>query len=261
MLPTDPTDEQRIGAALLRGGPDAMLTGLWAARRHGLRMMPEPNDVHILVPDRREITSAGFALVERSTRLPYPVMLGGVPAAPAYRAVLDAVRRMRNFESVQALLAEAVQRKRCSLIQLDRELSRGSQRGSAIPRRALATLLGGAESVAEADAWELWKSTGLPDAEWNVTVFDEQGGYVAKPDAWCDDIAFAWEIDSRAWHEEWDGYANTLARNARYAAAGIVVLQTLPMRLRTEPDRVAAELRAAYAAARSRPRPPVQRRP
>lgn len=259
--PTEPSAEQQLRAALLRGGASAMITGIWALRRHGLRQIPEPDDVHILIPDEREITSSGFVLVERTTRLPDPLERDGVPIAPIHRAVLDASRRIRNFDTVQAMLAESVQRKRCPPDRLDKELRLGSQRGSAIPRRALQAILHGAESVAEADAWEIWKLAGLPPAEWNVRVFDEHGTFVAKPDAWCDEVAFAWEIDSRKWHSEGNDYSNTLDRNARYAAAGIAVLQTLPIRLRTEPDRVIAELRAAYAAAQRRPCPPLTRRP
>ncbi|HKN54780.1 MAG TPA: hypothetical protein VJX66_19930, partial [Amycolatopsis sp.] len=60
--------------------------------------------------------------------------------------------------------------------------------------------------------------------------------------------------DSRGCHSAYHDYAETLARNARYVAAGIIVLSTLPSRLRTEPDRVLAELRAAYETARRRPR-------
>src|SRR6185369_3721212 len=92
--PTEPTDEQRLRAALIRGGDSALLTGLWALRRHGLRQIPEPDDVHILVPDAREITSSGFVLVERTTRLPGSVTRGGLPLAPVYRAALDAARRI-----------------------------------------------------------------------------------------------------------------------------------------------------------------------
>ncbi len=217
--------------------------------------------MHILVPDEREITSSGFVVVERTTRLPDPIMRDGVPVAPVYRAALDAARRIRDFDIVQALLAEAVQRRRCTPDQLDKELRRGSQRGSALVRRALQAILGGAESVAEAEAWDIWKLAGLPPAEWNVRVFDEHGEFIAKPDAWCEDIAFAWEIDSRKWHSEGTGYSDTLARNARYTAAGIMFLQTLPTHLRTEPDRVIADLRSAYAAAQRRPRPPVTYRP
>ncbi|MEU4252139.1 hypothetical protein AB0F15_32435 [Amycolatopsis sp. NPDC026612] len=259
--PAEPTAEQRLRAGLLRGGPGAMITGLWALKRHGLHQLPEPGDVHLLIPHEREVTSAGFALVERTTRLPAAWTKEGLPVAPAARAVLDGARRIRDFDVVQAMLAEAVQRRRCTAEQLDRELRRGSQRGSAIPRRALQALLKGAESVAEADAWEVWKLSGLSAADWNVPVFDRHGSFIAKPDAWCEDVAFAWEIDSRAYHESGDFYAATLARNARYSAAGVVCLQTLPSRLRTEPDKVIIELRDAYATACARPRPPVTCRP
>ena len=255
--PTEPDGEQRLRAALLRGGDKAMITGLWALRRYGLGQFPEPDDVHLLVPHDREVTSAGFALIERTTRLPHVVMRDGLPVAPVHRAVLDGARRIRDFDVVQAMLAEAVQRRRCTPEQLDRELSRGSQRGSAIPRRALQALLGGAESVAEADAVAVWKRSGLPPAPWNVRVFDGHGAFIAKPDAWCEDVAFAWEIDSRAYHSEGDHFAATLARNARYTAAGIVFIQTLPTRLRTEPQKVIAELRDGYMAAKARPRPSV----
>jgi hypothetical protein len=258
--PTDPTDEQRVQAALLRGGAGAMVTGLWAARRNGLRGIPEPGDVHILVPGEREVSSAGFVLVERTIRLPDPVVRQGVPLAPVFRAVLDATRRLRDFDVIQTMLAEAIQRNRCTPEELQDELRDGSQRGSALPRRALAALLEGAESVAEGDAWRLWKRAGLPECERNVHLYDADGAYVAKPDVWCDDVGFAWEIDSREVHSEWDDFANTLARNARYVAAGVVVLQTLPARLRTDANAVIKELRAAYLTARRRPRPAVSRR-
>nr|WP_211323245.1 hypothetical protein [Amycolatopsis palatopharyngis] len=253
-----PSDRQRIDAALLRGGSDAMVTGLWAARSYGLRRTPEPAEVHLLVPAEREVTSVGFALVERTIRLPPPVQLHGIPIAPAERAVLDAARRMRDFDDIRAMLAEAVQRGRCRPEVLARELQLGSQRGSALPRRAIIELLAGARSVAEGDALHIWKRAGLPEAEWNKPVYDEYGVYVGTPDAWLDSVAFAWEIDSREFHFEIAGYARTLARNARYSAAGVVVLQTLPIRLRTEPDAVINELRAAYAAAQRRPRPPLR---
>jgi hypothetical protein len=256
--PAGPNDRQRIDAALLRGGAGSMVTGLWAARSHGLRRTPDPAEVHLLVPAEREVTSAGFALVERTTRLPQPLHRKGIPVAPIERAVLDAARRMRNFDSIRAMLAEAVQRGRCRPEMLGRELELGSQRGSALPRRALLELLAGVRSAAEGDAYQLWKRAGLPDADWNVAVYDEYGVYVGTPDAWLDSVAFGWEIDSKEFHFELEGYSRTLARNARYTAAGIVILQTLPARLQTEPDAVIRELRAAYEAAQRRPRPPVR---
>lgn len=253
-----PTPDQCIEAALLHGGPDAMITGLWAAHRYGLRKAPTPAEVHILVPAAREVASAGFVLVERTTRLPSSVRRDGTPLAPLHRAVLDGARRLRDFDAVRAMLAEPVQRRMCTPQVLADELERGSQRGSALPRRALAEIGEGAHSVAEADSLWLWKRAGLPPCARNVKVFDAHGRYVGTPDAWCDQVALAWEIDSRDYHQDPAGYARTLERNARYAAAGVVVLQTLPSRLRSQPKAVIEELRAAFAAARDRPRPNVR---
>ena len=116
----------------------------------------------------------------------------------------------------------------------------------------------GLRSVAESHGLAVWRKSGLPEARWNVPVHDAKGAFVAMPDAWCDDVALAWEIDSYDWHFDAKGYARTVARNTRYASAGIAVVQTLPSRLRDDPAGVIAELRAAYEAAKSRPRPPVR---
>lgn len=254
----EPTDRQRIEAALLRGGPHARVTGLWAARLHGLQRHPRPTTVHLLVPAKRELTSCGFVIVERTTRLPRAVLRDGIPVAAAHRAVLDAARRMRDFDAIRAMLADAVQRGRCTPQALADELAEGSQRGSALPRRALTELLGGAHSVPEGDVYWLWQRAGLPPACRNVPIYDAQGRYIGTPDVWSDDVALAGEVDSKEAHFGVDGYARTLARNNRYAAAGVVVVQLLPSRIRNEPEAVIGDLQRAYAAAARRPRPAVQ---
>jgi len=256
--PVEPGAEEMLAAALLRGGKGALVTGLWAARRHGLTRTPEPELVHLLVPADCHVTSSGFVLVERTTRMPGGRTLDGKDVAPVHRAVLDAARRMRDFDAIRAMLAEAIQRGMCTPQMLRTELARGSQRGTALPRRALAELLGRAQSVAEGDGFWLWRSAGLPEGTRNVRVVDADGKYVGTPDMWVDDQAMAWEVDSRECHFDVDGYAATLDRNNRYTAAGIVFVQTRPSRIRKEPDVVIAELRAAYAAACRRPRPPVR---
>jgi hypothetical protein len=118
-------------------------------------------------------------------------------------------------------------------------------------------LMPGAHSLAEISADYVWSRSGLPTPVWNKGLVDVTGKYIAKPDAWFDDVGLAWEIDSLAFHTGYQGFANTLARNSRYAAAGVLVLQTLPARLKAEPDKVIEELKAAYRAASQRPRPPV----
>ncbi|WP_326958533.1 hypothetical protein [Amycolatopsis sp. NBC_01286] len=251
------TDEHRIRAALLHGREGALLTGIHAMLRHGLRSAPEPTDVHVLVPADRRVGSMAFVHVERTTRLPPARVLREVPTVPTHRAVIDAARRMRNHDAVVAMMAEAIQRRRCTPEALARELADGKRAGRVLPARALAPLLGGARSVAEVDAWRLLGRSKLPECRWNIKLFTADGRYIATPDAWWDEVGLAWEIDSRRHHSGPGEHAGTLARNTRYLRAGVVVLQTLPARLRSEPQKVLAELRAAYGIARGRPRPDV----
>lgn len=252
-----PTTYQRVVAALLHGGPSAVVTGTEAARRHGLRHVPDDEAVHLLLPHKSRVRSSGFALVERTIHMPHRVMRDDIPLAPVDRAVLDAVRRWRATDPVRALLTEAVQRGKCRPPDLVAELDSGSRRGTALPRRVLEEVCAGARSVAEAHAMPVWHRADLPKATWNQPVHGADGQFIAVPDAWCDEVALAWEIDSFEWHSDAKGYARTVARNTRYTAAGIVVVQTLPSRLRDDPAGVISDLRAAYTTAAARPRPPV----
>ncbi|MGH4021992.1 MAG: hypothetical protein ACRDT0_22695 [Pseudonocardiaceae bacterium] len=249
------TDQQRQRGALLFAGGDAVLTGHVAARLHGLREVPASASVPVLIPHSRHRRSAGFVLIERTTRIPSLTLRSGMPCAPVVRAVLDAARRIRDSRTVQAVLAEAVQRRYCTPRQLRAELDAGSQRGSALVRCALPDIVDGARSVAEADALGLWRRAGLPEAEWNVELMTSSGTVIGTPDAWDPRVAFAWEIDSLEYHLNPPDYARTLDRNARYTAHGIAFLQTIPSRLVRDSDAVIAELLAAYAAAAQRPAP------
>ncbi|WP_410648503.1 hypothetical protein [Amycolatopsis sp. cmx-4-54] len=184
-------------------------------------------------------------------------VIEGVPLAAPARAVLDGVRRIRDLEPVRALLIEAIETGLCTVDELSAELESGSRRGTALPRAVLRELAADVKSVPEAEALAIWEKAGLPSAERNVKIYDAFGNYIGKPDSWCDELGMAWEVDSYAFHFGRDAYRKTLHRNNRYAAAGIVVVQTLPSRIRDEPEKVMAELRAAAQAAAQRPRPDV----
>lgn len=249
------TDEQRLRAAVLYAGPDARVTGLAAAFCHGLRRVPDTGSVHVLVPDGRHPRNTGFVVIERTTRLPRPVLCDGVPCVPVARAVLDGARRLRDIDQIRALLAEAVQRGHCAPEQLATELDAGGQHGSARPRQVLGEVVDGVRSVAESHARRLARRSGLPAPCGNVEVRDGAGRLIATPDAWWPDVGLAWEIDSLDYHFAPADYRRTVGRNARYSAHGVPFLQTVPSRLTTEPGKVLDELRSAYAAAAARPRP------
>lgn len=252
-----PSQRQRVRAALLHCGKGSMVTGIAACHLQGVRA-PNAPWVHVAIPAGRQIRAAEFAVVERTTRLPVPVLVQGLPCAPAPRAVLDAARRMHTFDAVRTLLADAVQQRHCTVAALRDELDRGTRRGSALPRMVLAEVADGVRSVAEADARVLWCKTKLPPLMWNATVTDEHGHFLAVPDGWADDVAMAWEIDSYAFHLSPTAYRKTLERHARMTSSGIVVVHTLPTRLRKDARAVLSELHGAYRVAAQRPRPPLR---
>jgi hypothetical protein len=252
-----PTRRQLVEAALLYAGPEAVVTGLEACRRHGLRDVTDDHQVHLLVPHEHRAISSNYVVVERTRRMPDRVVRDGVVLASLARSVLDACRRFRSHDPARALITEAVQRHRLAPGSLVHELEVGSKRGTAVPRAVLKDVLTGARSVAEIDALHVWRQTGLPQPIWNATLQNYNGEYVAVPDAWFD-VGLAWEIDSYEFHFRREDYARTVDRNAKYAAAGVLVLQTLPNRLRADPKSVVAELIAAHRAAESRPPPAVR---
>ncbi|MDV6012031.1 hypothetical protein F8178_05990 [Haloechinothrix sp. LS1_15] len=252
-----PTRAQAIDGALRYAGEGAVVTGLAAAGLYGLTKFTTGGQVHLLIPQDRKRVSAGYALVERTTRTPATILRQGFPVAEPTRAVLDAVRRMRDRAAVEALLAESVQRRWTTPHRLRRELEDGSDRGSALPRAVLSAIESGARSTAEARGVQLAKRSGLPPMRWNVRLRTRDGLALPTPDGWIDDVCLAWEIDSFEYHLAPSDYARTLRRHAAMTSHGIIVVHTLPSRLTSEPEAVIAELRAAYEQAARRPRPDI----
>jgi hypothetical protein len=254
-----PSPRQRVAAALIYGGPRAVLTGLEACRRHGVRRGPDPcGVVHLLVPIERQLKPWGFVLVERTTRMPAPMVKGGVPLAPAARSCLDAVRRLHSTAETTEVLADVVQRGLCTPAQLATELRLGSQRGSATPRRVLADIADGVRSAAERDAKRLFARSGLPEPWRNAKFYDAEGRLLGISDVWFDEVALTWEINSYAWHLSPAAYAREIKRTATMAGAGVWVVPVLPTALRDDPEDSLADLCNGYRAAAERPRPPVR---
>jgi hypothetical protein len=261
-----PTREQSVLAAVLLGGPAAMVTGVEACRRHGLRRGPARlgseretvDEVHLLVPAGRQLRSVGYVHVERTTSLPDPVLRSGVPLAPLARACVDGARRLRREGEIAELLSDAVQNHGCAVSELNWELETGSRRHTAIPRRVLRSVAEGARSAAEVDAQRLWRSTGLPEAMWNVPIYSEHGLFLGVADCWVDDVAMVWETESTEWHLSPQDHDRTVERAARFTAAGVVYTASKPKKIRTQRAEVIRTLRATYAQATARPRPPVR---
>jgi hypothetical protein len=255
-----PDDDAREIAALLYAGPCGVLTGMAALRRHGLSACrpgggarDQRDPVDVLVPLRNQHADAAFVRLHRTGRIPRGFCVAGEARfAFAPRAVADAVRPLSDLNDVRAIVAEAVQRGRCSISQLAEELANGPIRGSALLRQALAEVAEGVRSAAEADLRALIVKARLPKPMFNPRLI-VGGEFLAKPDCWWPESGVAGEADSQAWHFSPQDWEETMARHARMSAHGIIVLHFAPRQIRHQRDQVADMIRRALAAGRELP--------
>jgi hypothetical protein len=242
-----PTVTQWEIAAVLYAGPCGVITGIPALRRHGMRV-PESMSIAVLVPPQRARLSQGFVQIRPTTRMPELVCYRApVQYALPERAVADAAREMGSFREVRGLVADAVQRGLCRVDGLVAELEHGPRRGSAWLRRALAEVADGIRSGAEGDFRDLIRKARLPIPVFNATLYAGRE-FLAVADAWWPEAGVAGEVESREWHLSPEDWEYTLTRSARLTSYGIKVLHFTPGQIRSEPARVAADIRNALAA-------------
>jgi very-short-patch-repair endonuclease len=252
--------EQREMAALLHAGPRSVLTGMAAVRRHGLRV-PAPNEISVLVPVGVRRQSVGFVRVQRSTRMPLEVCVDGeVRYVLAARGVADAARSLTSGREVGALVAQAIQQQRCSIAMLTTELEEGPARGSGLLRAALVEVGDGVRSVPEGDLRTLLRRGRVPMPQFNARLYD-RGRLIAMVDAWWADEGVVAEVDSREYHYSAEDWQQTMRRHDRLVAQGVLLLHFTPGQIRSAPEEVITQIRAALAAGRGRARLPIVTRP
>jgi hypothetical protein len=252
------TIEQRETAALLYAGPQSVITGPVAIRRHNLRCAGL-NVLDVLIPADVHRKSTGFVQIQRTIRMPGNLYTTGpIRFTSLARAVADAARGMTRFSDVQALVCEAVQRGRCSLEELVAELNDGPSAGTRWYRMALAEVGEGIRSAAEGDLKRLIDRSDLDKPVYNADLYTLDGIFLGRPDAWFGRAGVAGEVDSREYHMSARDYAETTMRHNRMEAAGIHMLHWLPSTIKAKPGRIVADLRDAIAAGNERPELPIR---
>ncbi|MDL5155681.1 hypothetical protein [Actinomycetospora termitidis] len=254
-----PTRRQRQIAALLHAGDGAMITGQGGLRLHGMRRAEESDAVHVLVDWSRQVRSSGFAVIERTSRLPPSEQRDGLAVAPLVRCLTDAVRRLRHENAISALMTEPVQRRLLGVEEIREELDTGCRRGTAAPRAVLGAVGRGVRSPAEFDALGFWDSLGLVPAEWNVPLLDPDDlSVIAVPDAVVRDVGFAWEIDSVEEHfATVEQVLATKRRRQRLFDRNLYVVSTRPSERRNDPRGVRREIEKGLEIAARMPEPNV----
>lgn len=249
-------DHQRLVAAMLSVGPDAVIGSMTAAAWHGVQAADTDRQVRVMVPASRRVVAQGFVVVRR-TRRPDEKAWRRPPltiASPA-RAVADAAREAGD-ERARALVVEAVQRRIVSTAALRHELHAGPRPGSQRLRLALAAAERGAWSVPEAELADLVARSDLPQM-WLNPVLSVGGRRLPTPDGWFDDVALAVQVHSRQYHAGNLDWEATVGADAVFVEHGIPVLAVTPRQIACGPDDVVARIERAHAAARLRPRPAV----
>ncbi len=253
-----PSAGQKEMAAVLYAGPGSLITGPVALLHHSIRSEPNLDVIDVLVPIKRQRSSAGFARLHRTARMPArSVSSGPVRLALVPRAVADTARQLASLRDVRAVVADAVQLGRCTLGELAAELRNGPVKGSAMFRSVLAEVADGIRSTAEGDLRDLIKTARLPMPLFNPSLY-KGDTFLGKPDTWWPDAGVAAEVDSREWHlspEHWD---RTRRRHVLMGKAGIIPLHFSPRDIRTTPAAVTQSIKDALESGLNRPPLPIR---
>jgi hypothetical protein len=249
-----PTRRQRLKAAVLYAGVNSIITGIEALHEHGLAVSKN-EEVHVLVATDRRITTRDYVRVERTKRLPSPMISQGLKFAPSVRAAVDAARHAQDPAQQRMLLLAPVHNGLRTVDQLRTELDAGSQRGTAALRVLLDEPVEPALTSTVHLGWaqRVLKRLPLPAPNWNVPIYDQSDEQIAIADAWWDEVGLAWDFSNQR-----DTFAR--ARHTAFTQAGVIVVSTPTTELREDPDVVAEDLTSAFFNASRRPRPPVRTR-
>ncbi|GGP83069.1 hypothetical protein GCM10010247_65760 [Streptomyces calvus] len=276
-----PTGEERLHAVLLytarertvgvpaQPGADqppvssygeAMITGLAALALHGFSAAPPPASLDVLdvlVPRLRRLRSTGCARIVRTSALPVPEQIAGVPVAPVPRALADAVAGLDDAGAVRLLLTEAVRGGHCEPAAVVRELTGAKLLNRPHVVDAVDSLLAEGRALAEARLYRMVREYGLPEPFWNVDLRLPGGPHLGVMDAYWPEQAVALELDTRAPRPgrrpedeaEWSEYAR---RREHLERLGVTVVHLTPRKLRDALEQQAAVVRTALMAAADR---------
>jgi very-short-patch-repair endonuclease len=256
------TREQQWWVAVLAAGEGALLAGLAAARAGGLRGKWRYEPVDVLIPYGRRAADLLRRLpidmpavrVRRTQALPDSHRQRARPDRTSMaRSVVDAAQWMHSDVDAQSVLAAAYQQRRVTPAELrDVVATMLKARRRALMVATIADLEGGAEALSEINLVRLCRRHGLPVPDLQERRTDASGRV-----RYIDGYWRAWrvqvEVDG-AHHMDARQWAADLRRQNDVWIAGDRILRFAAFDLRTRPDAVAAQLRAALEAAGWRPK-------
>ena len=253
----------RAVRARVRAARSSVISGGEALRRHGLRRLPRPTTIHVLVEQDRRRTSSGLRESSGPSACPSRSSATTSAVAPLERAVVDTVRRTRTGDEVRA------RRPRASVFGSEGRRSRGSW------RRARGRLAAGHASASRGPARDRGRHpvggrglgtrpprrrADLPPVLWNPQLSasrrqgTSRGPTPGSPTSGSRGRSIPSSTTSA---RRWDA---TARGEPTSVAAGVIVVAPRPRRLLAERP-VVDELWGYLPLAASRPRPLIRATP
>lgn len=199
------TPEQKLLAAILACGPDAVASHLTAAAVWGLGDLQLAEPFHILVPDRRKRDVAGVMLHSSATidRLDVTVR-GVIPITTPWRTTPDACALLPEY-AAEDLTIEVLRRRMASHAQLQAVVDRmGNAPGTGAVRQALRSFdpieLAKLMSWLEATFLRELRRRGLPMPKVNRRIWSQDGHLIGKVDFTWEWANLVVEVDGLRWH-------------------------------------------------------------
>lgn len=251
-----PSIRQRLRAALLYGGPLALLGDATALGAYEVRYLPVDPAIHLLLPAEVRRVNRDGVVVRRTHRPPTPRILNGLPYCPPTRALIEFAARTGDRRVATAVLADAVQRGITSAELLALEVVHVTGRGAGVARLVVADILEGVRSAPEADFAALCsRSTILPPPVLNALLGLPDGRKVS-PDALWTEAGLVHETNGREYHAGEDDFEDMQSRHDAMTAAGLTVLHDAPRQLLRDGARILDQVETCYRRDAGRGLPP-----
>ena len=235
------TDELMARAALLWAGPDAVLSGAWAAWWHGLGPAPV-GPVSVTVSPTSGLRSRGYAHIRR--RFLEPVDVTVVRGIPVVTRALSALECATGPDG-QDIVDRAAQR-HVSAEEFGLAMTRFSHgRGAKAARRRIAELSDGAVSPPERELLRALRCMGVTEFRAGVKVRIE--GQLLWLDLAVVVVKLAVEVDGVAVHSEVGQIHRDLARQNLLITDGWTVLRYTPKQIRQNSELIVDQIRSTLA--------------
>jgi very-short-patch-repair endonuclease len=235
-----------VGAGRVR----ALLGGASALQVLGMRGY-RPRSIHVLLPaGRRDHRPPAGVVVHRTRHLPGTDIhrRGRPPCTMPARSLVDAAQWATSDNEARAVIAAGFQQRLVAGDEIHRVLERMPRaRRRVLIRQAADDARGGAEAISEAAFLHLCRRAGLPEPLLQVRREDASGRrrYL---DAYFPEWQLHVEIDGGQ-HMEVQAWWADMKRQNDLWVAGDRVLRFPAWVVRSRPDEVAAQVRAALVAA------------